>query len=156
MFVKSLQIDVDVKGVYNLLVYNQFGQLDPSKPFQPFGPLPSSNSYFVFGSYEIARKKLKELTVNLEWAELPSNLNGFNEYYQGYETTYTNDSFKGKLTVLADGSWQPQDLKTLPGFNLFDIEKNSDRLTPYKAIPITNPYHAKTISNKIIEENFQM
>ena len=43
----ALQIDVAVDGLKNLVAYNQHGQIDPSKPFQPFGPVPASNGYYV-------------------------------------------------------------------------------------------------------------
>lgn len=82
----TLNIDIDVKGVKNILVHNQHGRLDPASPFNPFGPLPTSNSFLVFGNYEIAKKRLIDLKINLEWGELPRHPGGFNEYYRGYKT----------------------------------------------------------------------
>ncbi|MBW8331727.1 MAG: baseplate J/gp47 family protein [Prolixibacteraceae bacterium] len=58
-------------GLKNLQLSNDFGALDASKPFMPFGGMPKKDSGFVIGSKEIISKKNTAVKLNIEWAELP-------------------------------------------------------------------------------------
>ncbi|MEN8178873.1 MAG: hypothetical protein ABFS39_09645 [Pseudomonadota bacterium] len=120
LLIDKLVIDVDVQGVKNILAYNNHGQLDPSKPFQPFGPLPTCNSYFIVGNYEIAKKRLTDLNLNLEWGEFPFTSGGFAEYYRDYDGEYSNNSFKAEFQALVDGEWHVREGETLQPIRLFD------------------------------------
>jgi hypothetical protein len=155
LVISSLQISVDVKGVKNILAYNQHGQLDPSRPFQPFGPLPTSNSYFVFGNYELARKSLVDLNINFEWGELPRNAGGFGDYYLGYETQYSNRVFKGEFSALSDGRWHPYDSTARPSVDLFGSEDDGGRISIKKTMAVDVLAYSKPNEASIAEENFQ-
>src|SRR5665648_3734 len=61
------------KGLKNLQLSNDFGVLDASKPFMPFGTRPTSGNRLVLGNKEILSKKNAQLKLNLEWKDLPSN-----------------------------------------------------------------------------------
>jgi hypothetical protein len=100
---QSVTLDVAVTGLRNLKAYNQMGQVDPSKPFQPFGPLPDLGAYLVVGSPEIANKPLTSCTAVLEWGVLPPL--GFSDYYDGYDGAIDDDSFKVRPSLLRDGNW---------------------------------------------------
>jgi hypothetical protein len=108
--VDALQIEVEVSGVKDLQIYNQNGQLDPGKPFQPFGPLPNASSYFVFGNHEMAKKQVRELEIHLDWSELPAGNGGFNEHYSAYTSLIGNDSFEVAFSTLVDSRWAPDEL----------------------------------------------
>lgn len=154
LVIDSLQINVDAKGIKNILAYNQHGRLDPASPFNPFGPLPTSNSFFVFGNYEIAKKNLIDLKMNLEWGELPRHPGGFSEYYRGYATKYSNSIFKGVFTALSDNSWQPYKAIDKPSFNLFEPEEESSRPAANKVIRINVVNHSKPIDAALSEEEY--
>src|SRR5207302_475971 len=64
-------VEVDVSRLKTLALSNDFGPIDASKPFQPFGALPLSGSALVIGSREVFQKKLDDLRVNLEWQTVP-------------------------------------------------------------------------------------
>jgi hypothetical protein len=119
MTVRGIAINSEVCDAARILAWNQFGQLDTSKPFAPFGPLPTTNSYLVVGNYDAAAMNLTELEVNIEWGELPTAAGGFGEYYRGYGTTYKNDSFLVRLAVLRDGRWRPTAHETAARTELF-------------------------------------
>ncbi len=155
LVIVSLQINVDVSGVKNLQAYNHHGQLDPSKPFQPFGPLPGSESYFIFGNYELARKQLLELKIHLDWSELPRDAGGFDEFYHAYETRYGNSVFKGTFSTLADGRWMPDDAGTIDCFNLFATEPSSGRVAAKKVVAINRPDYFKPIDARFPESDFK-
>ena len=69
--------------------------------------MPSRDSYLVVGSYEAAQKKLVSASLDIKWGELPRDGGGFRQYYRGYDTQFSNDSFPTEITVLRDSQWQP-------------------------------------------------
>ncbi len=154
LVIKAIDIDVEVKGVNNLLAYNKHGQLDPSKPFAPFGPLPGSHSYFIFGNYELAKKKLVELNLNLDWGELPTISGGFSAYYRGYETAYDNDSFKVDFAALSDGHWQPRETDAERYVSLFDTQQEAGQLKSDKVLNVNVLEYAKPAATAISEADF--
>jgi hypothetical protein len=54
-------------GLKTLAVSNNFGPVDTSKPFQPFGPIPQTNSTVLIGSKEVFQKAPVEIKLNLSW-----------------------------------------------------------------------------------------
>ncbi|MPY23412.1 baseplate J/gp47 family protein [Shewanella sp. YLB-07] len=132
LILSAIDIDVDVKGITDLVAYNNHGRVDPAKTFVPFGAQPSRYSYLVLGSEEMAQKQIVELEINLNWSDLPSELDGFKTYYAGYDFPFCNDTFKGELEVLRDGSW----LKVNPqqSITLFDENTETNRLKSFKVI----------------------
>jgi len=111
--IKKINIDVDVSGVKELVAYNQYGRLDPSKPFAPFGPLPTTSSYLVVGNHEMAMKSIVDLSLHLKWTDLPATQDGFIEHYRDYQTTVdgtelaaiNNHSFQTEISVLSNHQW---------------------------------------------------
>ncbi len=145
LLIASLRIDVEVSGLRNLLVYNQHGQLDPGKPFQPFGPLPDADSYFVFGNFELARKQLKEIRIGLDWTQLPRVAGGFEEHYLSYDTIYSNEGFKADFSALVDGRWASVPTPPKPRFNLFETAPESGRVGASKEIKIDRLKYVKPL-----------
>lgn len=84
-------------GLKQLSVTNDVGLVDTSKPFQPFGALPTAASSLIIGNKELFCKKNAAMTLNIEWKDLPGNKH--------------NIVFKGgtppRVTVkhLANGTW---------------------------------------------------
>jgi hypothetical protein len=109
LILNAIDISVDVEGARNVVLGNDLGMLDPSKPFPPFGPLPRIGSYFVVGSPEVACKNPTSLKINAEWGGLPQDSGGFRKYYEGYDSAFDgNHIFQAAVSVLQHGSWQPQ------------------------------------------------
>ena len=155
LLITSLRIDVDVSDVRNLLVYNQHGQLDPSRPFQPFGPSPGSSSYFVFGNYELARKRLQQVKIDLDWGGLPVDLGGFEEYYRGYDRTYRNNSFQVSFSALVDSRWMPEDTAIRPRVSLFETRLDSNRVAAQKEIEVEPLDYVKPIEAGVAEADYR-
>jgi hypothetical protein len=154
LVIDRLTIDVDVKGVKNILAYNNHGQLDPSKPFQPFGPIPTCNSYFIIGNYEMAKKGLTDLKLNLEWGELPLVAGGFAEHYREYNEGYTNNSFKGEFEALVDGEWHVREGATSHPVRLFDSEQVGGRVRRERVLNVNLFDDLKPIDRTLTEEGF--
>jgi hypothetical protein len=68
---KACHIGVSVDGLKSLNVSNDFGPVDTSKPFQPFGAQPVVGSAFIIGSREIFQKHVDTATLRMVWQEAP-------------------------------------------------------------------------------------
>lgn len=105
LFLLDVRIDVDVRAVRQLLLYNQIGQLSALSPFMPFGPLPTVGAYLIVGCEEILYKQLRDMSLDIEWAGLPPGLGGFAGYYRGYDEPLDSGAVRASVAVLADGKW---------------------------------------------------
>jgi hypothetical protein len=91
--VEKVELKVDVQRLKTLAVSNDFGPVDTSKPFQPFGAQPVASSALVIGSKEIFQKTLSSATVNVQWQSAP--------------VPYGKDTVNVATEYLQDGKWQP-------------------------------------------------
>ncbi|KOY86180.1 hypothetical protein AD998_08480 [bacterium 336/3] len=120
LVLERIQIEVDVKNVKNLKLYNETGTLSAEAPFYPFGTNPALGSYFIIGKNEIFYKSLEHLQVNIKWFNLPKNPNGFMGYYQEYNSDIDNASFQARFSSLIGGRWLPnEDSKDAMVYQLF-------------------------------------
>lgn len=123
LIIDELNIEVDVKGVKNLVLANDNGLINPTVPFFPFGTIPTVGTKFYIGSPEIFQKKLEKLSFNLSWADLPSFAQGFETHYAatGYNVDdiqrNINNAFSANVEFLKDGEWVSNRENTI---NLFD------------------------------------
>jgi len=63
----SVSIAVEVTGVKNLVLSNDSGAIDASKPFKPFGDFPDTGSAFYIGNKEIFQKPLSRMDILTSW-----------------------------------------------------------------------------------------
>ncbi len=68
----GVALTIKVQGLRTLTVSNDFGPVDTSKPFQPFGPSPVANSTLVVGSKELFQKNFSTATLNVDWQAKPA------------------------------------------------------------------------------------
>lgn len=123
--IQDIDIDVEVKGCRQLILHNHIGQLSALAPFLPFGPLPDLSSYLIVACEEVMEKSLKEVSLQVEWAGLPTALGGFPQHYRAYQTPLKADSVLIKPAVLVDGKW----LKATNNIPLFQYEVHADGST---------------------------
>lgn len=102
--VKNIGLKVAVTGVRSLLVQNELSTLDASKPFRPFGPIPSVGNHFYIGHSEIFKHRFQQASINIKWKGLP--FDGFAKHYDAYEENITNSSFKISTQLLENRAWQ--------------------------------------------------
>ncbi|MEM9685722.1 MAG: baseplate J/gp47 family protein [Bacteroidota bacterium] len=120
----DIRVHVDVKEVKQLLLQNDFSELNPNKPFNAFGTEPGPGANFYIGSAEIFRKKLESLKLHLQWYNLPGADLG--EYYQEYnieengqvQNPRNNDDFKVDINLLKDKEW----ISLGQGFSMFQSD----------------------------------
>jgi hypothetical protein len=65
--ISSINASVNVTGVKDLMLSNDNGTIDASKPFKPFGDFPTTNAGFYVGNKELAQKYLSELDIITSW-----------------------------------------------------------------------------------------
>ncbi|HYJ37585.1 MAG TPA: hypothetical protein VEV87_03175, partial [Chitinophagaceae bacterium] len=136
------KIDVTVCGLKNFIVQNDENVLNVNDPIYPFGTRPTIVDFnvvnpvdpplatpnligpnFYLGSKEIFFKNWRDLCINLNWKDKPSN---FNEYYKAYlkrdnyhdcsDPTDNTKSISGlnecefevNLALLEKGNWVPE------------------------------------------------
>lgn len=90
-------------GLKQLLMSNDFGPVDASKPFQPFGPSPAIGNRLVIGNKELFSKKNAIPVMNIEWkgaAEFTSSDLAYLTQPDG--ASYPNVA----LRYLEDGIWK--------------------------------------------------
>ena len=85
----------------DLSAASDFGVLDTSKPFLPFGPCPEAGATFTLGSSEIFSKPLESIAVHVEWEKRY----GLMEYFRHLPRS---DYTVGAAT-LVHGEWQDMD-----------------------------------------------
>lgn len=88
--ISKISIDTDVKGLKDLSIQNDMGPIDPSKAFHPFGPRPAAGSSFYVGHPELEDKKWEELTLNIDWSNLPAD-NDFARRYSAYKQQFIEE-----------------------------------------------------------------
>lgn len=98
----TANITVFVTGMTSLQLENDFGVLNPKKPFHPFGPTPEADANFWIGSDEVFDKQLSRLKVNVEWKDIPAADLGV--HYKGYANV-SNSSFTANATFADDAGW---------------------------------------------------
>lgn len=91
--IQSISIQADVSELKNFTLSNDFGALNPSKPFQPLGPIANFNNSFYIGNAEMFSKALNSFYLAFDWDALPAD---FSAYYKVY-----NDYLAGKLIPVA-------------------------------------------------------
>ncbi|QHT66021.1 hypothetical protein GXP67_04705 [Rhodocytophaga rosea] len=153
MVLEQVTVNTQVKGVKNLQLYNQIGQLNLDTPYYPFGPLPSVGNYLLIGSNEVFQKPLEKLNIHIEWFDLPRHSNGFLGYYDGYGLKIDNTVYEATLSVLDEGRWKPDTLSEQQHVKLFrTVDKNglNGKLQPDAAL------HNKTSINTIDIKNIRL
>lgn len=148
LVLREVRIRVDVEGCSDLLLHNNIGQLSPLSPFQPFGPMPEVGAYFIVGHEETRSKELLDWNLDVEWSGLPTVVNGFSRWYEGYLFARENNEFIVNASVLADGRWQsaPQ---TIPLFSQ-NIKNGSLYLKAEQNLSASSaiPYSSQDVINQ--------
>ena len=114
---RSITLETKVEGLKDVLLQNDEGSLDPSKPFTPFGTQPRVGSSFIIGSNELLQKKLKFLQLVIDWDKVPDTLaSQLDEALHEYERTLNYIDMKRKfhtvkVSALEKGQWKLVDLK---------------------------------------------
>mgnify|MGYP001799395232 CR=1 FL=1 len=128
LMIEKCTIDVKVEKLKNLIVYNDLGLLDIHKPFTPFGATQEVGSYFVVGNEEIFRKRVTDLSLDIQWHNLPRLKGGLQAYYKEYKEDVVSDDFKVAVRGLSEFEYYPQEVDDAEVASLFRIDAEEDIL----------------------------
>ncbi|HSK13705.1 MAG TPA: hypothetical protein VK907_10850, partial [Phnomibacter sp.] len=114
IFLNEIGIKVTVSDMLSIAVQGGQGVLDPSSPFQPFGPVPGVGAAFYVGHPEIGYKKITEVTLKLQWEDYIDDLKAYYNYIKAgttdnYISIASNNSFKVGWALLRNKTWIPLD-----------------------------------------------
>jgi len=114
--ISEAEIKVTVEGVSTLDLENDFGKLDPAKPFMPFGPQAKKGATFYVGSQEAFTKNLEKFSLKLKWLNAPVD---FSTIYSEPDDDYgaSNNDFKAKLTAKINGQQKISTVKLFDANN---------------------------------------
>lgn len=135
--VGELQMSVDVDSLTALNVENDFGTLNPKRPFQPFGPQPIAGSRFMIGCPEALSKRLNDLRLIIQWQGAPPSLASWYQHYT--RRSLVSDGVRARLTY-QDRSGQPRlgEIELI-GEGSTDESAFSILVPPPTPVPLENP-----------------
>lgn len=126
----GLTLACTVEGLKTVALANDAGPVDPSKPFQAYGPAPIANSALIIGSKEVFQKQTDYVWVRTPWMSDPQALDDLPNF---------------RVDYLDAGSWQPYSTELFPvevtEFDLDDLPftpVGSPDLTPNEAYATTS------------------
>jgi hypothetical protein len=99
LIISKVDLTIHVTDLKTILLSNDFGPIDPSKPFQPWGANPVANGSLVIGSKEVFQKHLTQLSVSVDWHTAPVH--------------FANSSIQIQKEYLQNGKWVPNSTQTL-------------------------------------------
>jgi len=138
-------ITVKVTGVKEVKVEGDFGALEISKPFAPFGPVPKVGSSCYIGSDEIFSKQLFHLSMQLQWQNPPADLA---THYKTYTNEpVSNNDFKATVTLLNKNTE-----KSARKISLFD---NTDAGIKHTIDIINIPTDTRKPSDKYVQTIYE-
>ncbi len=148
---EQVGVDVAVTGLRTLRVSNDLGPLDPSAPFQPFGPTPLPGAALMVGAWEAALKPLRSMRLNLTWTGLPRAFGGFAAHYAGYGDGFDSEPFRVMRSWLVDSDWRPTGQHAEP---LFAEVSEVERLPSTSSVVIDVPATARPLPPDLAEAQF--
>ncbi len=152
LLIKQVTVNTEVKGYHNMSVMTNVGPVNTDTPFLAFGPAPMIGSYFAIGDPRIVNRYLQNLTLKIDWLDLPTDPQGFKGFYKNYDIELDNDSFEIDVSVVNGNQYQPEPAKRQL-FKLFQSmykEPNAQPLSDntkirdidFTKLPIKNKHQA--------------
>lgn len=141
LVLEQIKIDCHVSEIKDLKLYSDIGELSADNPFYPFGSTPKVGSYLIIGKNEIFQKSLDNLSIDIEWFNLPKSKGGFANYYADYrelnpkdpEFDLHNAAFEVELSILDNARWRPISVDERQVLKLYRTEESDKPHEPHRA-----------------------
>lgn len=130
LVVVDARLEVAVKGIKALMLQNDDGDLNPRKPFEPFGSSPSVGSRLLVGHPELVDRQLDALSFHVQWMKPPADL-------AAHYANYGLGSFAFTTRVSVVDRDEPTQL--LAAAPLFDAENTGAPTTIAVPAPVPAP-----------------
>lgn len=107
---------MNVEGSKSFSLESDAGNINPLKPFKPFGNTPVKNKSSLFvGSKEIFNKYLQSFHFAMNWKAVPGNMAKYYKPYGKYIAEANDQSIGTKLRTSFMSQWQGFDQGNVPG-----------------------------------------
>ncbi|MEM6719510.1 MAG: hypothetical protein AAF611_09360 [Bacteroidota bacterium] len=124
--ISTMTIEVEVDGLQNFQLYNDFGQVNPKKPFQLLGGTPKVNQHFMVGNAEVFSKPTNDINFTLTWNPFDTNFD-FGDYYKEYNN-YLSGAYSGKTLYVNELDSLIKKLTKLQDSFYKDISQSEDKM----------------------------
>ena len=114
--VSSIALQVAGQDIRNVTLQNEFGPLDPAKPFLPFGATPQVGASLVLGSSELFSKTLERITLHLAWEKQLTSGGFFRK--DGVET------YTARVQHIGNSAWSPLQTDAVTLFSTAGTTRN--------------------------------
>lgn len=128
--ITQVAVNTKVSGVKDLVIQNNVGPVNADNPFLPFGPIPKTGSYMIIGCNEVFQKQLDDISIDIEWFDIPKENQGFSEYYKDYKLGVDNSSYEATISILHEGQWKPDTEEQKQKVKLFRTLNKEDQNEP--------------------------
>ena len=125
LIITRIGFTMNVDQNNQLILSNNLGLISSDNPFTPFGSQPSENAYLDIQNENIFNKFTSNFSLNIAWFNLPTNENGFQEYFKEYGKPVENNSFLVGVSSLDKGKFKP-DVDEQQNFELFGSIRKAD------------------------------
>ena len=105
--IERVRIRVRAEGMQDLAGYGDDGRLDLAQSFMPFGIRPRDGASLSVLAPEMALKPVSDVSLALEWAELPGRGAGFQRHYAQYGQLIGVPTPKMKVEFRSADGWKP-------------------------------------------------
>lgn len=151
--IENITTRVHAQNLRNNIVYNELGKVDTTKSFYPFGVIPQLNSSLIIGNYEMSRKHIDTIGINISWDNLPETENGFLEYFEAYNEQICKSDYKCSISFLKNGYWTPNTIRKQQHFDLFTSKPLNDFDSQEKINPLSEIDNIQTSSFQVDKQN---
>lgn len=130
--ISSVRIDVLVIDLKDLVMSNDSGTFDASKPFKPFGDFPARGASFYIGSKEIFQKQLTGFSINPVWKGDAPNLDAkvnylrqsnWSDHFTWFGNLLAFDGIPFTKTAIDFSPNEPLTATTLEGFLRISLDE---------------------------------
>lgn len=118
---EAIDVEVTVSGMRQLRAWSDDGPLSVDQSFVPFGARPQEGASFIVASPEMAQKPVKEVGVELTWADRPDPLGGFEAHYRDYAGRPAAPDPVLTVSYLSGDGWKPVSEPDLPLFEVHPV-----------------------------------
>lgn len=131
--IQRMIIKSRVEDFRSLILQNNIGLVSTTTPFQIFGSQPMLGSFLDIKNSNVFNRYLKDVSLKIDWLNLPDDNGGFEAYYKEYDEPFKNESFEVFIKTLKNGG-QYHNLQEQQRKSLFRLKKGGGFLDHYTII----------------------
>lgn len=105
--IETITIRTEVTGLRRLTAFSDNSPVTTDQTFRPFGQRPGEGATFQVGCPEMARKPVTDISINLDWSNIPDPAGGFKTHYAAYGKNIEIPDPELSIDYLSGDGWKP-------------------------------------------------